>query len=131
MFSQKLSPDYYIGEAYPEYFLTIHWDQLKEKLIYSNPKAKCWICEKTNTLLLHHIRYDHLFKERLYRDVYILCYNCHSQVHNYRLFIFFSIKTKLKKRDLVKRMLYLRFKFCVQKRRLLPSLWYGLRYSVT
>lgn len=131
MFSQKRSSDYYIGEAYPEYFLTLHWIQLKDKLIYSNSKAKCWICEKTNTLLLHHIRYDNLFKERLYRDVYILCYNCHSQLHNYKLFIFFPIKTKLVKRDLVKRMLYLRSKYCIQKKRFFLSLWYVLRYSVT
>lgn len=133
--------DYYRGDNYPEYFLTPHWEKLKNRHIFTKANARCWICEtpvyvfwkedkRSSNLLIHHVSYINLFHERLYRDIYILCYKCHSRVHKYVLFIFFPITTRLKKRDLIKRMLFLRVQFLIRKRRFGVALWHLLRYIV-
>jgi len=132
---------YYVGDKYQEYLQTPHWIKLQEKYIFSNKKARCWICEtpvyvfskegrKASNLLIHHVSYANLFNEKYYRDIYILCYRCHTQVHFYKIFIFFPITTRLKKRDLLQRMLFFRLKYCMQKKRITLSVWYFLRYLI-
>lgn len=76
--------EYYHGEHYPDYFKTRHWRELNEQLIDSNPKAKCWICHKKSTLLIHHVSYDNLFAEVYQVDIFILCFDCHTRVHFHR-----------------------------------------------
>jgi RNase P subunit RPR2 len=71
----------YYRQHYKLYLQTIWWQELNVQLIDSNPDAKCYICQKTNTLLLHHVKYDNLFREVLFKDVYILCFNCHTRTH--------------------------------------------------
>lgn len=79
-------------ERYPDYFQTDHWFNLKWKYIYGNKNAKCWICNRTDKLLIHHISYKNLFAEKLFNDIYILCFDCHNKTH----FWFFNlIKTPL------------------------------------
>lgn len=127
---QCFTEEEYIGKNYPNYFKTPHWVQLKEDLIYSNRNVHCWIDEITYSLLPHHERYDNLFHERLHRDIFILCYNCHRQLHFYRTFFFFTVKTKLTPSSLKRRRLFLRMLFCMRKRRVGLSIWYFLRCTI-
>lgn len=123
-------PQQFTGENYKAVYLkTPHWARLTEKYIYSSYPAKCFICEKTSTLLLHHEKYDNLFHERLYRDLFILCFNCHTELHFYKRFYVFPIKTKLRYRSLKRRRLFLRMRFCIHNRKIVPSIWYILRYT--
>lgn len=127
----------YIGESYPFYFQTDHWGDIKNRYIYGNPKAKCWICEKTNTLLLHHIQYTNLFHEKLIRfifnfclgDLAIVCFDCHERVHFIILFGIFKRKIPLIRRRLVKRMLWLRTIYLFKNRRIAKAMGYLLLYS--
>ncbi len=79
---------------YPDYFNTPHWRKLKEKHILRNPNAHCFICQKkvrlfwnekqnreVSNLLIHHISYANLFSEKLMRDIYVLCFDCHTSAH--------------------------------------------------
>lgn len=117
-------------ESYPEYLEAADFRKLTVKLIYSNPNATCWICERTwhdltdeEYLLLHHVSYINLGKEKIKRDVYILCNTCHRKVHFY--WFFGKRKTKLIKRNLLKRMRYLKMLICIQKKRFWAYVWYG------
>lgn len=89
-----MSREYYICmswedhgiEKYPDYFLTDWWFDLKWKHVFGNSKARCYICASTGKLLIHHVSYDNLFKEKLERDIYILCFDCHSHAHFWTIF---------------------------------------------
>lgn len=125
-----MDKEYYHGVNYPQYFNTSHWRDLKYKLIYSNKSAKCFICEYPYTLLIHHESYNYLFHERLYRDIFILCYNCHEQLHFYTFLFLFKVKTKLKRKSLRKRRLWLRLIICVRTKRFRLMIWYIFRYII-
>lgn len=120
--------EYYRGEHYPEYFLTDHWHDIKDQFIYKRFGAHCWICEKTSTLLPHHERYDNLFHERLFRDIFILCYDCHNKLHFYKIFFVFTVRTPLTFFSLKRRRLLLRSKFLIQKKRFASAFWHIIRY---
>lgn len=111
---------------YKLYFQTLWWHDLNEVLIDSNPHAKCWISGETSTLLIHHVSYTNLFCEKLKRDVYILAYDWHTQVHFYTFLKLFERRTKMKKRNLLRRMRYLKTKLCYQRKQYGLSLWYFL-----
>ena len=66
---------------YEAYLKTQWWWDLKYKLIVCNDKAKCYICHRKDTLLVHHCNYRALYKEKLNKDVYILCFDCHTMTH--------------------------------------------------
>lgn len=124
---------YYTGANYPQYFKTAHWRRLKVNFIYSNPNARCWICEydeDRGKLLPHHEIYN-LFHEKLGRDIFILCGNCHTQVHFYKKFFIWKRKTPLKTMNLKRRRLHLRFEFCIQNKRYWSALSCLLQRSMT
>lgn len=75
-----MSHEEYRFANYPNYIATKHWQNLREDIIFKRG-SHCYICGRVSTLLLHHISYENLFKEKLYRDVFILCFKCHNQVH--------------------------------------------------
>lgn len=75
---------------YRAYFTTSHWKYLKNKWLVKNVHASCFICKTKKKLILHHATYDNLGKEKLNKDVYIVCYNCHQKIHY--LFVFWKIK---------------------------------------
>jgi len=108
--TRLFTTDYFRGEHYPDYFKTRHWQQLKDQLIYSNPDAKCFICNRLDTLLIHHCKYDNLFNEELGRDVYILCFDCHTRTHFHRD----GRKVPLAEEVLVKRMKLLKYTYHVR-----------------
>lgn len=115
----------YTGIHYPDYFKTEWWKKLKVELIYSNPYAVCWICHGKERLLLHHEIYN-LFHEKLNKDIFILCFNCHTKLHFYKILFLIQRKTKLKTRNLKKRRLSLKVENCIQNKRYGLSLWYVL-----
>lgn len=79
-------------KEYPDYFKTKWWKELKEDLLFRRG-ACCYICYSRVTLLLHHVSYANLFSEKLYKDVYILCFECHNRAH---FWTFWGIKVPLK-----------------------------------
>lgn len=132
-------PSYYVGQRYKEYLLTEHWGELRNKYIFENRAAKCWVCETpvlifarygsmSSNLLLHHVRYDNLFHERLYRDLYILCTDCHSRVHFSVYLKIFKFKTPLIKFRLLRKMLLLKVRWCIRNGKYWLIPWYILRY---
>lgn len=116
--------------TYQDYLNTHWWKQLKKQLIYSNPQAKCFIDGKTYSLLLHHISYQHTGQEKRGRDIYILCPNCHKRAHFYKLFGIFTKRIKMKRKNLLRRLIFLRGIYVLKKKRLGLFLWYVLRYSI-
>lgn len=87
---------------------------------------KCYICEflpNSNINIPHHVNYRNLYEERLWRDIYPLCYNCHNQAHFFMLFGIFKIKVPLNEFFLRKRLYYLRLKYCIRKRYFFRSIW--------
>lgn len=108
---------------YEEYRKTPYWRHLKYTYIYNNKDAHCWICEGTYNLFLHHVRYNMFFKEKLGKSFYIICGDCHDQIHFFRI-LFYKKKLELKRRNLLIRQRYLRFKYCVLNRKFLLSLYY-------
>lgn len=127
---------YDLNFDYHEYLQDDWFRSLTDKLIYSNSNAKCWICnrrfydiEKDEYLLLHHVSYENLYREKLGRDIYILCSSCHKKAHFYW---FFGLrKIPLTKRNLIKRLRILKFNNCIQNRRFWASAWYGIRYIMS
>ena len=105
------TPDWYKNV----YLKSPHWRALTTALITNNPGAKCWICQKTNTLLLHHVQYVNLYNELLFRDVYVLCFDCHTEVHFKG---WNNEKVPLIKDVLVKRMIFLKRTYRIRKFRL-------------
>lgn len=78
---------------YEAYLKSQWWWDLTYKLIDCNGSARCFICHKRTHLLLHHVDYRALYKEKLNKDVYILCYECHTSTH---FWVFKLIKVPLK-----------------------------------
>lgn len=138
--TMKYKPaSYYVGDRYRQYLLTDHWGELRNKYIFDNVEAKCWVCETpllmfekygvmSSNLLLHHVRYDNLFHERLYRDLYILCTDCHSGVHFTVYFRIFKFKTKLTRMRLYRKMILLKIRYCIRSSKFWLIPWYMLRY---
>lgn len=120
--------DYYRGKNYPKYLLTEHWGDIHEKFIYSNPFVCCWICGELNSLLPHHERYDNLFHEKLYRDIFILCWWCHTELHFARFLVVFQKKIPLTPWHLKRRRLFLKMIFCIRTQQFIQAIWYFLRY---
>ncbi len=92
----------YVRENYGDYLISDHWINLKNTLLTNT--ASCFICDKKYSLVLHHVNYLNLYKEKLYRDVYIVCWKCHKRCH-YR---FWFIKIPLVQHKLLKRLYELR-----------------------
>lgn len=66
---------------YQLYLISGHWQQFVRKNIAFNKKAKCWICGSKRYLQGHHNNYNHLYEEKLGKDVTILCKRHHRAVH--------------------------------------------------
>lgn len=109
-------------KEYREYLASSWFRSLTKQLITQNRKARCWICGKKNTLLLHHVKYDNLGNEKLGRDVYILCFTCHTRTH----FTTWGYRVPLEKSKLLARMKFLKVTYPVRNFRigsLIQSFW--------
>lgn len=120
--------NYYRGENYKKYFFTRHWIKLNDVLIDSNPDACCFICYLPSKLLLHHVTYENLFHEKLYRDVYILCFDCHTEVH---FWLFGRVKVPLTPFWLLFSLRLRKLLFCVQSKEYGLLLLYSLTVVIT
>lgn len=66
--------------AYTDYLKTYHWKTVKNKF-YHRRLYRCYFCGKRRALLLHHISYENLGKEKIVDLVY-LCSACHDYIHS-------------------------------------------------
>lgn len=114
---------------YKEYLKTDHWRKLRIKYIYKNASACCWVCKKSPTsleksyLVLHHVDYSNLYREYLYRDLFILCNNCHNEVH---FILKGTIRLPLTRPVLIIRMRYLRVLVLLKKKEYLRAFFRAL-----
>ena len=68
---------------YEEYLSGAHWQAVKEAM-YARYKV-CQLCNKKYNLQVHHVLgYERIGKERLGKDVVLVCGTCHTRCH-YRL----------------------------------------------
>lgn len=84
---------------------------------------KCFICEGLYRILPHHVRYDNLYHERIWKDIYPICYFDHIEAHFMGILWIMEYKLPLKRFVLKKRIFYLRLKYCIRKRKIWASIW--------
>jgi len=119
----------YYRKYYKEYLRTEWWRNLNKKFIDSDPKSNCYICRRKlpkTILILHHVTYEKLFGERLNREVFILCVDCHQRVHFHKLD---GEKVPIDTKILLKRMNLLRSTYYIRNFRLgsfLNKLWFAV-----
>ena len=110
-------------KRYPDYLKSRHWHALNEDILFRRG-AQCYICTRKSTLVLHHVSYKHLYHEKLNRDLYILCFDCHTQAH---FWTFFRLKVPLRTDWLILSMRVRRLQYCVQSRQFRAiMLWFML-----
>lgn len=113
---------FYSLDDYSQYFKTNHWWDLKYEYLTANREAKCFVCHTKSTLLLHHVNYRALYREKLDSDVYILCYDCHNRVH---FWFFRLIKVPLNTNSLLFAMRIRRSIYCMRSGQIgLSILWF-------
>ncbi len=100
---------------YEVYLKSQWWWDLKYKHLTCNPTAKCFICHNRIQLLLHHACYEAKYHERLNKDVYILCFDCHTMTH---FWFFRLIKVPLYQNALLFSMRMRRVLYCLKTGRL-------------
>lgn len=72
---------YFETRDYRIYLQTTHWKKFRNEVIKQRGN-RCERCGCQEKLQVHHLRYE-LFKEK-YRDVFVLCDDCHQQEHSDR-----------------------------------------------
>lgn len=122
-------------ESYDHYLMSHWFRDLTEELIYSDPETACFICTKKipdllfgQYLLLHHTDYSKLGREKFGRDIFVLCNSCHEEAHFKNILFFFRRKIKLTKKNLLRRVYYLKIKSCIRNRRIGLLLLHFPRY---
>ena len=110
-------------DSYEDYRNGVWWKRLVYTLITGNKKARCFICDRNYSLLVHHIDYSNLGREKLNRDVFVVCWNCHRRCH----FFLFIFKIPLRRKNLIRRVYFLKFKSCIWRRKPFLALWYLLK----
>ncbi len=68
--------DFQPGSDWYRYLCRAHWRTTRIKKLLSVGE-KCEQCGSTENLHVHHLRYDHLFDERM-EDLRVLCCACHG-----------------------------------------------------
>lgn len=111
-----------------DYLTTPYWQWKRHQLVKQNPL--CWVCKTRNLkhLLPHHVSYANLYHERLYKDIYILCYTCHKGVH---FWILGLLRVPLTRSALMISMRLRRLIFCMQKGQLIQATWQLIMLLVT
>jgi hypothetical protein len=111
---------------YKDYLQSDHWQQLVTRYIKKNPRAHCFVCNKRYTLLPHHVSYLNLGKERINKDIYIVCWDHHHACH----FLFGFIKIPLRISHLLPRLYFLKSWYSLSHGRIIPALFYGIKSLV-
>lgn len=66
---------------YRNYLQSNHWKDFRTLVRIKCACNECQICGSTYRLDIHHLNYEHLWKERL-SDVIVLCNKCHTKYHD-------------------------------------------------
>ena len=70
----------YTQESYQEYLTSPHWQRLRS-MYHGRP---CYWCNHGDYRSeLHHISYDHLYREKINVDIFPLCRKHHQQANFY------------------------------------------------
>lgn len=101
----------YLGiNSYHEYFQTDWWKHLKKR--YIKWGSKCYICGSRYSLLLHHLSYNNLGREKIlrifYGDVVVVCFEHHKDLHYVHPLFIFKVKLPLKRFFLIKKLFWAR-----------------------
>jgi len=67
-------------KKYQEYLKSDHWKKIRSHWWRSNLPKKCLRCGAGH-YELHHIKYNNLGKENIYKDLIPLCSKCHESIH--------------------------------------------------
>lgn len=86
-----------IQRKYDEYLKSKEWKN-KRNEVFELRGRKCARCESTAKLHIHHATYDRIYKENIYKDLFVLCNYCHNMYHS----IIKGVTTIKKTRDFVK-----------------------------
>ena len=65
---------------YYEYLESAEWRKKRADRILVDGGA-CRICGAKSELQIHHITYDNVYNEDIYRDLITLCRRCHHRIH--------------------------------------------------
>ena len=71
--------------SYKDYLCSDFWKQIKIQLKSFPEFRKCYGCETTKNLEMHHKHYRHIFSKKLHhhRDAILpLCRKCHQESHD-------------------------------------------------
>ncbi len=113
---------------YEQYLKTQYWWDLNYRYLTCNEKARCFVCGNKYTLLLHHCNYRALHKEKLNKDIYILCFDCHELVH---FWFFRLIKVPLTQNTLLFSMRMRRVLNCLNMGSLVQAgFWFVISLSI-
>ena len=91
LLNQQLREFYYdIGDSefnttiYNDYIKSDEWFRKREE-IFKLKGRKCYICNTSNNLDIHHLSYEFLGyeEENDFKDVIPLCRNCHKKLHDF------------------------------------------------
>lgn len=118
-------------KSYEIYLKSTYWKTLHDILIKYEKEANCWICDKNHSLLIHHVRYDMLFEERLGESIYRVCFKCHEEIHFRTFFFILRLKTPLTRRKLLKRMRWLKMKYLAKVKKYPMAFWYFWRFILS
>lgn len=108
--------------GYKDYFNTAHWKRLRKK--YIKPSTKCYVCGTNKYLALHHASYQNLGHEKINKDLYVLCFRCHTKVHYY---LFKLIRVPLSKDALLASMYYRKAIYKLGNLNIIAFIWYLIR----
>lgn len=115
-------------DDYSDYFKTQWWWDLKYKYLTCNTAAVCFICHNRTQLLLHHVNYKTFYKEKLNKDVYTSCFDCHTKIH---FWFFRLIKVPLYTNALLFSMRLRKSIFCLHNRQLgLFLIWFLITFII-
>lgn len=70
-----------LTEAYKQYLKSPEWQKKRiERLNFDNFTCQYKGCQNKTNLDVHHIRYDNIFNENVYRDLITVCRSCHEKL---------------------------------------------------
>ena len=67
------------NKSYDEYLKTPQWQEKRSQRLKID-NYTCQMCERKTGLQVHHLNYDRIGKEDIYRDLITLCTDCHEKV---------------------------------------------------
>lgn len=80
LFSNKNNiKSYYTKDEYKEYLSSEHWSTVRERALKFY--GSCVLCGAMRHLNVHHRNYNHMWKERISKDIIVLCNDCHKKFH--------------------------------------------------